>query len=173
MTNTIVFRIAAEQDLSLALKLLKEAAETLKDKGINQWTFWQDPSEEKINWIKQGFENNEFYFVENLENELVAMFRLMSEDELYWGKQTQDARYIHSLVVRKQFSGQQIGQQIMQQIESNLIERNVFILRLDCNASSKGLCAYYEKLDFVKVGEKQMPHSLNHLYEKKLLNVHV
>jgi ribosomal protein S18 acetylase RimI-like enzyme len=139
----------------------------LQNQGLKQWSFWQDPPADKIAWIWQGLTNQEFYLVKT-ENNLLGMYRLMNEDELYWGKQSQTAAYIHSLVVKKEFAGQKLGNQILQYIENQLLRQNIFLLRLDCVAENLALCAYYEKQGFVKVGEKQMPHSLNNLYEKKL-----
>jgi ribosomal protein S18 acetylase RimI-like enzyme len=163
------FKTSKKNELFKALNLLYLAAEMLKEKGVNQWQFWLNPNEEKVNWVREGFANNEFFFVENAESDLIGMFRLMANDELYWGKQTVKAGYIHSLVVKKEYAGQKLGNQIMAQIEANLFKNNVFLLRLDCNSTSLGLCKYYESLGFKKIGEKQMPHSLNNLYEKNLV----
>jgi ribosomal protein S18 acetylase RimI-like enzyme len=162
------FRKANQDELTTALSLLKQAAQRLKDKQINQWGFWLDPPTERINWIKEGFDNNEFYFVENNHGEVIAMFRLMEEDEMYWGHQTDLAYYIHSLVVAPGHTGQKLGERIIEEVESMATTKGIKLLRLDCNASNPALCGYYERLGFVKVGEKQMPHSLNNLYEKVL-----
>jgi len=162
----LIFRRGHIDELPIAINLLKQAAEMLKAKKVNQWPFWLNPSVEKLNWIKSGFENSEFYFVENSQQILVGMFRLLDNDELYWGKQITKANYIHSLVIEKSFSGQQLGKVIIKQIEQILIKKGVSILRLDCNGSNKKLCQYYELQNFSKVGEKQMPDSLNNLYEK-------
>lgn len=166
-----IFRKAQKEEVNKALNLLYLAAQRLKEKGVNQWRFWLNPSQEKINWVEEGFTNQEFYFVQNQDQEIFAMFRLMPKDELYWGKQEKNAFYIHSLAVDPVFAGKQIGQQIIWQIETELIEKGVFTLRLDCNSASLSLCQYYEKLGFRKVGEKQMPDSLNNLYEKELLDL--
>ncbi len=166
----LFFRKARESEFPIAVQLLKQAAQTLQNKQINQWAFWLHPNETQLNWVREGFAHQEFYFVENLDNQLVAMFRLLVEDELYWGKQNVTAHYVHSFVVEKQFAGQQIGSQILAQLEHHLTENNIFRFRLDCNASNPILCAYYEKHGFKKVGEKQMPHSLNNLYEKILIS---
>ncbi|MEY4933931.1 MAG: hypothetical protein RIS64_290 [Bacteroidota bacterium] len=165
----LFFRKARETEFATAIQLLKQAAQMLQKKQVNQWAFWLNPTEIQLNWIREGFANQEFYFVENIDNQLVAMFRLLVEDELYWGKQPVTARYVHSFVVEKQFAGQQIGSKILAQLEHHLIENDIFRFRLDCNASNPVLCAYYEKHGFKKVGEKQMPHSLNNLYEKCIL----
>jgi hypothetical protein len=103
----LVFRKAALNELNTALLLLKQAAADLKESGIDQWSFWLNPDENKINWIKEGFMAGEFYFADTRENELAGMFRLMKEDALYWGKQNETARYVHSLVVATAFKGSQ------------------------------------------------------------------
>lgn len=93
----------------------------------------------------------------------------MDVDELYWGKQEVVARYIHSLVVAPNYKGQNIGMLNMRKIEQLVVKEVIQLLRLDCIASNTWLCNYYESLGFIKKGEKQMPHSMNNLYEKSLL----
>lgn len=162
------FRKADLFEFESALGLLKEAAENLRSKNIQQWQFWLDPPPDKLKWIRDGFENNEFYFIESPQGQLYGMFRLQSKDELYWGHQEVEARYIHSFVVRKEFAGLNIGSSVIRKIESDMLLQGLKLLRLDCNSQNLGLCKYYLNLGFVKVGEKQMPHALNNLYEKRL-----
>lgn len=162
------FRQAQIDETKTALALLKSAAKTLQSKNIDQWTFWLDPTHEKIKWIEDGFANNEFFFIVSNE-QIIGMFRLLNNDSLYWGTQNDNARYIHSLVIDEKFSGNQIGKSVVDKITLDTINNGIFILRLDCNASNDKLCQYYEKQGFTKVGEIQMPHSLNNLYEKQLL----
>lgn len=164
----LIFKQAELSALETGLLFLKDAAALLQKKQVNQWTMWLNPSQEQINWIKEGFENNEFYFVENENGQQMAMFRLSAEDTLYWGETQDKANYIHSLTVNQEFAGHDLGKKIIAQIEQNLINKGINLLRLDCNAANKWLCAYYEQQGFVKVGEKQMPHSLNNLFEKHL-----
>ena len=163
------FKRGNSKEYITALILLKLAAIGLHNKGINQWAIWLQPDEVKINWVKEGFEAGEFYLVKTETNELAGMFRLMKEDELYWGKQLQQARYIHSLVVTEKFKGKNIGKQIMQQIEEQVKASGINLLKLDCIASNTALCSYYESQGFKKTGTKQMTHSLNNLFEKQLM----
>ena len=156
-------------DLKIVLALLKMASEELQEKGIDQWKYWQNPPKEKITWLQEGLKNKEFFFVENENNERVGMFRLLYNDELYWGKQKSNAGYIHSLVIDTKFNGHGYGNKIVTQVVQELIKKDIFLLRLDCLASNKELCSYYEMQGFKKVGEVQMPLSLNNLYEKKLV----
>lgn len=159
---------AISKDFNTILDLLKEAAHALKVKGTDQWSYWLNPPEEKVTWLKEGITNNEFYFIRNTKGTLMGMFRLLFEDELYWGKQKEEAGYVHSLVVKDEFKGQQIGKHAMKQIEELLIDKGIHLFRLDCVANNKRLCSYYESFGFKQVGQKQMPLSLNNLYEKRI-----
>lgn len=164
----LIYKKAKTNELEIALSLLKKASEVLAEKQIDQWGYWSNPPADKIKWVKDGFKNGEFYFVKNEELELIGMYRLMKEDLLYWGKQDRKARYIHSLVVLPKFSGNNIGYRIVEKIEQEMLTDCVSFLRLDCNSLNERLCKYYVDLGFEKVGEKQMPLSLNNLYEKEL-----
>lgn len=162
------FNHATDTDLSLILSLLKESAEALQQKGLQQWKVWLAPQKEQLNWIKSGLQNQEFLFATDASKNFVGMFRLSSQDELYWGIQRDRAVYLHSLLVKKEFSGQNIGSKIISQIETELQGKNIPLLRLDCHSGNQWLCNYYESLGFIRVGQKQMPHSLNNLYQKDI-----
>lgn len=166
--NELIFKKAVLRELDTVLLLLKQAAVGLQEKNIDQWSIWLNPDATKVNWIKEGLEAGEFYFVETGNNKIAGMFRLMEQDELYWGKQEVPARYVHSLIVTPAFKGSNTGKSIMAVIEQQVIAEGIYLLRLDCIASNPKLCAYYESMGFVKKGIKQMPHSLNNLYEKTL-----
>jgi len=160
-------RRAQDNELEEALAMLKEAAENLRASGVDQWAFWLNPTQEKINWIAEGFRNKEFFFIVKA-GEVIGMVRVLSEDRQYWGQEPEAARYIHSLVIKKKYAGHQLGERVLAYLGEQARGESVFILRLDCNAANRKLCAYYERQGFVKVREKQTPDSLNNLYEKRL-----
>lgn len=160
-------RQARLAETTTALALLKSAASTLQKKGIDQWSIWLNPPAEKIKWVEEGFNQGEFYFI-LINDQIAGMYRLLTTDELYWGPQDVEARYIHSLVVLSEYAGQQIGRRVLEQLVTESREAGIPLFRLDCNAANKALCNYYEQLGFRQVGLKQMPHSLNCLYEMSL-----
>ncbi len=158
---------ADNNQIQIIFDLLKFAAQNLQAKKINQWSYWLNPPQEKINWVKEGFDNKEFYFV-YVNSTIAGLFRLSENDELYWGKQKEKANYIHSFVIKNEFSGLQLGKRVIENVISEMKQKDILRLRLDCDASNFGLCSYYEKQGFIKVGEKEMPLSVNNLYEKKI-----
>ena len=165
----ITFQKIQIQDLNLVLELFKTAAEKIAKKNVDHWQYWKNPPEEKIRWVKNGIENDEFYFINDLNNYNIGMVRILSEDELYWGKQNIKAKYVHSLVIKEEFNGKGIGKIVLDEVEKNAKENGCVYLRLDAVAKNTKLCEYYENLGFIKVGIKEMPQSINNLYQKKIL----
>ena len=55
-------RLARIEEFETALELLRNAALWLKSKHIDHWQNWINPSEIYVNWIKEGFELEQFYF---------------------------------------------------------------------------------------------------------------
>lgn len=163
----ISYRQSDESQIDVALTLLKEAALNLKKRNIRHWWYWIDPPQEKVEWLKQGFDNQEFYFVYS-GTERIGMFRLLQEDIYFWGPQEEDARYIHSFVILPAYLGQGLGKQVLEKVCHEMKASDVFILRLDCDASNNGLCDYYENQGFKKVGKKITAFSTNNLYEKRI-----
>lgn len=98
------------------------------------------------------------------------MFRLLMTDELYWDQKglEENTRYVHSLVVTRNEAGKGIGKAILHHLTDQLTRSGIRNFRLDCDASNKRLCAYYEEFGFKKVGEKKTKYATNNLYEMRL-----
>lgn len=166
----IVFKKARQFELPDALKFFKLASLSLQQKKVHQWGYWQNPPKDKIDWVQEGFENNEFYFVFDLSGNKIAMFRLLETDTLYWEEKglENNVRYVHSLVVLPSYGGKGVGKAVLVKIIEQLKQENIKKFRLDCNGANLRLCQYYESYGFQKVGEKITKYSVNNLYELSL-----
>lgn len=166
----INFTPALKSDLSDALNFFKLASQALSEKQVSQWSYWVNPPEEKINWVKEGFENGEFFFVSDSEGNKIAMFRILEKDTLYWDQKGNEpnVRYVHSLVVPPEYGGMGIGKAVMLKIIDQLKQEKIDKFRLDCDASNSRLCDYYESYGFINVGRKKTKFSVNNLYEMSL-----
>jgi len=164
----IIFNQIKTNEKEIVLKLFKETAEKINKMNIDHWQYWKNPPVEKIKWVEEGIENNEFFFIETSSNKNLGMVRILNEDILYWGKQACKAKYIHSLVVKEKYNGKGLGTKIIKEIENKAKEDNCIYLRLDADAKNQKLCNYYEKIGFKKVGTKKLTLSINNLYQKDL-----
>lgn len=164
----LTFKQVRSTDQDRVLQLFKASAERIKKMNIDHWQYWTNPPIEKIEWVEEGIQNKEFFFIETLDADVIGMVRIMDEDLLYWGKQEAPAKYIHSLVVTENYNGQGIGKQIIQNIAERAKAEHCRYLRLDADAKNPKLCRYYENLGFNKVGTKELPLSTYNLYQKEL-----
>jgi RimJ/RimL family protein N-acetyltransferase len=159
---------ADQNDFSLVLGLLKEAALRLQRKGLDQWQNWLEPSGEDKSWIQEGFDAKEFFLIINELNQVLGTVRVMSEDLLYWGKQEEQGLYIHSLTVSEKYAGQGIGQAVISKVKQQAYILGYGKLRLDCNSANPALCRYYENQGFSQVGVREFEDFSCNLYEVKI-----
>ena len=152
---------ASRADQTEILSILLDTQQWLWSQGINQWTlpFTAD-------WIQESIENKEF-FVGTIDNQIVAVFRLINTDEFIWSNHLGNAIYIHSLAINSRWRGQGIGDSILDWIESFALKSGQEYLRLDCMAENKKLCGFYEKAGFVKRGVKEIQNESS-IYKAQL-----
>ena len=172
----LTLRKAAPDEIGTGFCLLEEAAAWLGEQGVDLWQewLWPDPPEHFVSWVKQGFDDNEFYFVYDESGELVGMFRLQYYDVTFWGEHMEKtgdrsaAGYIHSFTTRRRLKGNRIGYSILEMIEQILLEQDIHLLRLDCVSHDKKLREYYEGFGFIPQEAAEAFGEKLQLYEKRI-----
>lgn len=146
--------------------LLKEAAEWLKERKIQQWSYLLEGGEDEeiIRSIQAG--NT---YVMKIENVAVGTFTLAEEqnewDQDIWGKLDDQAAYLHRFAVKQTFIGSGIGAEMLVWMEKLLQEQHIPLLRLDCVEHNVKLNEFYQRNGFIREGI-QNSHCK---YEKKIL----
>lgn len=164
----LIFQTIPKSDITEVLAMFKTAAERISKMNVDHWQYWKNPPQEKINWVEAGIENQEYFYVLNEENIKIGMLRILDEDLLYWGNQNETAKYVHSLVVKDEFTGKNLAKEILDKVEVCAQKDNCKYLRLDCDSKNQKLCAFYENLGFKKVSKKELAFSVYNLYEKEV-----
>jgi ribosomal protein S18 acetylase RimI-like enzyme len=104
----------------------------------------------------------------------VGTLLLIWEDELVWGEQPPIAAYVHSLAVKDGYRGMDLGKQLIDWADQRAASEGRELLRIDFPPENDGLRAYYEKLGFTWVQDKQVttPHKTYTatLYERRTKN---
>src|ERR1043165_8070660 len=93
------------RDLQTYIDILEEVRDWLEARGLTSQPkgIHQDSSDCYFESINSG----EVFFAW-LGDDIVGSFRLLNHDEIVWPEAPSDALYLHSLVVRRQWSGMQI-----------------------------------------------------------------
>jgi ribosomal protein S18 acetylase RimI-like enzyme len=163
----ISFQLAQQGEIAIVLRLLKEAAIWMKEKGIDYWQDWVDPPSAFIGWIQSGFHHKEFYLVKRNET-IIGCFRLQWNDEVFWGERKEPAGYIHSFTIDRKLAGQNFGKEVIKLIENICKQNNKEYLRLDCGRNLESLCHYYENIGFLPISETIVRGEKLILYEKRI-----
>jgi len=148
--NYPAITIASTSQQAAISSLLEENREWLQSKGINQWII---PF--TLEWVSKCIERREFH-IATTDNQIVGVFRLLESDIMFWGDDSMDAFYIHSLAVRRDWKGQGIGLSLLKWAEDYARSKHRPYLRLDCMAENPSLCTYYEQAGFISCGDKDI-----------------
>jgi GNAT superfamily N-acetyltransferase len=156
------------KQLPQVLGLFKSAAERIDRMNVDHWQYWNNPPPDKVDWVIEGINKGEFYFILHSELERIGMLRIMDEDLLYWGVQAERAKYIHSLVIEEQFNGFGLGKIVLNEIERWAEIERCSYLRLDADISNSNLCRYYSNLGFKESGVIKLQNGIYQLFEKEI-----
>lgn len=154
--NTVkeyTIRIASEDESDSIIILLKEVAQWLQDKEVNQWQYLL--GEEATAEILEGVREKYTYVVMK-EDEIVGTFTVSPKqndwDQHIFGKEeVSDSLYIHRLAVKRKYKGNGIGETIVKWIEEN-VQSDKRYLKLDCVEYNRTLNDFYKKNGFEYVG---------------------
>jgi|SRR5438876_4305931 len=134
---------AKAEDLDMILEILNEAARWVVSRGRKGWK----PGSFSSQSINEQIEREEVYSG-RIGGEIVGTITLQWRDKMFWAETPQDAGYIHKLAVRPAYGGKGIGLQLIRWAENQASTIRKRYLRLNCLASDRGLCDYYEKAGF-------------------------
>ncbi|EOH96842.1 hypothetical protein UAY_02573 [Enterococcus moraviensis ATCC BAA-383] len=145
------------EETKLALSLLKESAEWLKEIGSEQWS--EILSGQDKHGLTNAIEKGEVYFFYNNTQlaGLVAAWEMPTEwDRLLWKEinEVQKVCYIHRVIIRPIYRGKSYGAELLTALKRKF-SGEVLELRLDCLASNQKLIAFYQKNGFINVGSSK------------------
>ncbi|MGN4422315.1 GNAT family N-acetyltransferase [Bacillus cereus group sp. MYBK30-1] len=154
--NTVqeyTIRIASEEESDRIINLLKEVAQWLQDKEVDQWQYLL--GEEATAEILEGIREKYTYVVLK-EDEIVGTVTVSPKqnewDERIFGKEeVSNSLYIHRFAVKRKYKGNGIGEWILQWVEEN-VQSDKEYLKLDCVGHNRTLNDFYKRYDFEYIG---------------------
>jgi GNAT superfamily N-acetyltransferase len=151
------------EDLDTVLEILDDAARWVVSQG---WDGWKPGSFSRQTILEQ-LERGEVY-LGKIGGETIGTITLQWSDRMFWGEVPQDAGYIHKLAVKRAHAGREVGLQLLRWAERRALSAGKRYLRLNCLASDRGLCNYYERAGFEHVRNIIEQRGLASFYEKRL-----
>ncbi|PFE03303.1 GNAT family N-acetyltransferase [Bacillus cereus] len=146
-------RTAHNNESTLIIHMLKEIAQWLKDKEINQWQYLLEGRDDEE--IAQAVTNNNTYIILK-ENEMIGTFTVSSTqsdwDRHIFGEDVFfDSLYLHRLAIIPKYMKRRIGERILMWIQDNMHTDKKF-LKLDCVANNTKLNKFYKNNGFEYFG---------------------
>ncbi|WP_051504976.1 GNAT family N-acetyltransferase [Paenibacillus durus] len=145
------------------LKLLREAAQWMRDNGLTQWKPEQFKEEEILNY----FDEREVYIAMQ-DGVAAGMFTLQFGDPQYWGRRNDESyAYLHRLAVAMPFRGAGLGGKLLKFAADTAKASGRSGLRLDTIADNVKLNRYYQSQGFRYMGTNDVGGGrLVNLYEE-------
>jgi ribosomal protein S18 acetylase RimI-like enzyme len=146
---------ATQDDLATILDILEQAAAWLHSKGIVQWQIGEFRGRQ-LGSITAGIEQGEFHLA-RLGYSVVGTMRLQWSDPRCWPDVADDdAGYLHSLAIGRDWAGRGLGRRMLEWAEAEVAATGRAYLRLDCVAHNHALVRYYQNAGFIARGERMI-----------------
>ena len=155
-----------DRDKSRALAIYRDCAQWLHDKGVEQWGHYL--TEEAQPLVDRRFREGEVYMA-TVDGQDAAVIVLQWEDG-FWGERGKDpnAGFLHSIAVRRKFSGKGLGRELISWAMGIARERGKSVIRLDCIKANPKLLRYYGDLSFEEAGVVNWKGTEIQLLERRL-----
>jgi len=148
------FRKAVETDVDSIMKIIKQAQDYFKEKGINQWQN-NYPNVEVIS--NDVAEKNSYVLLKNNEVVATAVVSFKGEktyESIYEGKWISDKEYavVHRIAVDNNHKGLGLSSQIIKNVEELCIEKGVFSIKIDTHEQNSSMQKLLRKNKFENCG---------------------
>ncbi|WP_424535339.1 GNAT family N-acetyltransferase [Sphaerisporangium viridialbum] len=164
---SLTLRNATPDDLPGVLALLAETAGWLHGRGIRQWPVAGFPAAriepliaEGTLWVLDDEDDRGTLAGETLSAPAATLALDDHADPEFWrrGDHPETGLYVHKLAVGRGYSGQGLGETLLDWAALRVAAAGRRWLRLDCSKDNLGLQGYYQKLGFRHVRTVDLPH---------------
>ena len=159
---------AAIADYDAVMAILREAADWLSGRGIEQWYHWYIEAGERI--LRDRLDNHEVYLFRR-DHSNVGTVTIQWTDPEVWGGRGSDglAGYIHGMAITRSAGGMRVGERMLEWAVTTIGACGKRFARLDAMASNAPLCRYYEQRGFQALGTALLPGNFTtRLFEREL-----
>nr|WP_274380720.1 GNAT family N-acetyltransferase [Nesterenkonia muleiensis] len=107
-----------------------------------------------VSTIQEQVDRGEWHVLR--DQHVVAALRVLWADPEFWGPDDGTAVYVHGLMVDVTRAGEGLGAELLDWAARLTKQRERAHLRLDSALTNPGLTRYYERLGFLRKGQRQV-----------------
>ncbi len=156
-------KLASANDIPTIERYIAEATAWMRETGIRQWLSGEFATTDIASWVTSGDT-----YVGVIDGRTVGSIRIQTSDRVLWPEKSDQARYVHRLVVDRACSGRGMGLAILAAAERQAASQGCSAVRLDCGARNERLVRYYLDAGYTLVDERQEQSWLVARFEKRL-----
>lgn len=173
MINIMKLRQATMVDYEQIMAILKDGANQLAERGVNQWQ-GDYPSPDQI---KGDIEKGHAYLAVSQDEQTVGAIAIVpSPDHAYdnlhgeWLKNTDKYVVIHRVAIHSNHAGHGYATKLLNEVITQVKENHSEIdsIRIDTHEDNKAMQHLIDKMSFTKVGELHgvyRPDEISYVYE--------
>lgn len=145
-TEPLTIVTATPDDFETVMAIYENTTHWLHSLGYSYWSYPIPDWLKEL--VKRDIGESRVFICQTATSESVGTFRLAWSDPRFWPEDGVQTIYLHGFGVRRELKGQGIGTFILEWIKEYARTQGKHCLRLDCEASNKVLCNYYEQQGF-------------------------
>jgi len=165
------FKLSSRDDIPKIMTIIKQAQESFKQAGINQWQN-NYPNETSI---QKDIELGESYVV--LDNELIiGTFALSYRNEstydiIYDGSWLSNEHYavIHRIAIESSYKGKGVSTLVFKEVEKWCLDKNIHSIKIDTHNDNQAMRKLLEKNGYSYCGIIYLVDGNKRLAYEKLL----
>lgn len=172
LTNTLLMRVATEQDMGAVTRLLRDCIADMRQANIDQWDERYPSPDMLLTDIRAGTMHLGFKHGMHPLGALVLDELQDAEwSNVPWMITDVSILVAHRLMVNPQHQGQGIGSELMQFAETWARAKGYGSIRLDAFSGNPRALNLYHRLGYTDVGGVSFRKGLRRCFEKRLLSL--
>lgn len=156
MPMQFIIQLATSTNLEEVAFIVRQTAKWLKTKGIQQWS-----ENYPISRLEKELLNDELFVVRDRYNKIIGTLSLSNIKSEFWpddsSRKSSISMYLHRVAVSREYSGQNLGSELILWAIDYCKKQNIGLLRLECDKTNPFLPGFYRECGFECVGESFYP----------------
>lgn len=148
----IDMQLATANHLNEVLEIIRGTSKWLKDMGIHQWS-----ENFPVSRLEKEVSKGELFVLLGNDQKVIGTLSLSKVRSEYWPDDESIALYLSRLAISREYSGQNLGNKILNWTKEYSKQEGFELLRLDCDKTNPFLPGFYRKYGFALIGEAYYP----------------